>query len=181
MQLTKRLRDLGYAMDDPAIIARTGWTTRNLADGLASVRLAVPFDLVSLLIGVNNQYQGRGLDEYRREFADLLNQAIGYAGGATQRVFVLSIPDWGVTPFAAGADRAAIGAAIDEFNAANRELTEAAGVAYIDITPVSRQATTNPDLIAYDGLHPSGRMYAAWVAAALETACRALQSPAAKP
>lgn len=145
------------------IIARTGWTTQELWEGMQAKKLEPLYDLVSLLIGVNNQYRGYSLPEYRQQFVFLLNQAIGYAGDDPNRVIVLSIPDWGVTPFAADRDSQQIAAAIDAFNAVNREETERAGAHYVDITPISRQVRNDPSLIAADGLHPSGKMYAEWV------------------
>ena len=147
---------------DVSIIARTGWTTQELWEGIQGKELNPPYDLVSLLIGVNNQYRGYDIDEYRKQFAFLLNKSVQYAGGDPRRVIVLSIPDWGVTPFAQGRDRKQIAKAIDGFNAVNREETEDAGAQYLDITPISRQAVQSPALIASDGLHPSGEMYDEW-------------------
>lgn len=176
-QLTALLRGQGLNVADPTLIARTGWTTDELAAAIAAANPPGPYDLVSLLIGVNNQYRGREAEEYRRQFVSLLEQAIAFAGGHASRVIVLSIPDWGVTPFAAGGDRAAIGRAIDSFNAINRAETERLGAAYVDVTPGSREAATDPGLVATDGLHPSGRMYAEWARLSLPAACRALQQP----
>ncbi|MCC7189043.1 MAG: SGNH/GDSL hydrolase family protein [Anaerolineales bacterium] len=152
---------------DVAIIARTGWTTDELWEGIQAREVTPPYDLVSLLIGVNNQYRGRGIEEYREQFVFLLNKAIEYAGGDARRAIVLSIPDWGITPFAAGRDREQIAKEIDQFNAVNRAETEKAGAHYIDITPISRAAVNDPSLIASDGLHPSGKMYAEWAKLAL--------------
>lgn len=167
VQLAARLQEQGIHLAAPEIIAKTGWTTDELAAGIEAAQPEGPYDLVSLLIGVNNQYRGRSPEEYQAQFADLLQQAIAFAGGDPARVIVLSIPDWGVTPFAARLDAAAIAAEIDTFNAINRAEAEKAGVWYVDVTAVSRQATTDPALIAGDGLHPSGKMYAAWVELAL--------------
>lgn len=152
---------------DVAIIARTGWTTDELWEGIQAREVTPPYDLVSLLIGVNNQYRGRGIEEYREQFVFLLNKAIEYAGGDARRAIVLSIPDWGITPFAAGRDREQIAKEIDQFNAVNRAETEKAGAHYIDITPISRATVNDPSLIASDGLHPSGKMYAEWAKLAL--------------
>lgn len=149
------------------IIARTGWTTTELWEGIQAREVTPPYDVVSLLIGVNNQYRGYDVDEYREEFIFLLNKSIEYAGGDSNRVFVLSIPDWGVTPFAGSRDSRQLAIEIDQFNAVNREATEKAGAHYIDITPISREAVTDPSLIAEDGLHPSGKMYAEWAELAL--------------
>jgi len=164
IQLAAAIRFAGLNLTDPVIVARTGWTTDELAAAIQADPPAGPYDLVSLLIGVNNQYRGYDLASYRAEFRQLLAQAIEFAGGDTARVIVLSIPDWGVTPFAEGRDRALIAADIDAFNAVNRRESQAAGVRYLDITSTSRQAANHPDLLAADGLHPSGEMYARWVA-----------------
>jgi lysophospholipase L1-like esterase len=164
VQLAARLRAEGIPVADPVIIARTGWRTDDLSAGIDRANPQGPFDIVGLLIGVNNQYQGRSADAYRGEFAALLKRAIAFAaGGDPARVIVLSIPDWGATPFAAGPDRARIGAEIDRFNAINREETKRAGARYVDVTPESREAPNRPELIAGDGLHPSGKMYGQWV------------------
>jgi len=152
---------------DITLIARTGWTTDELWEGIQVHELQPPYDLVSLLIGVNNQYRGRDIEEYRAQFAFMLDKSIEYAAGETDRVVVLSIPDWGVTPFAADRDSRQIAAEIDRFNAVNREETARAGAHYVDVTPISREAVHDPALIAGDGLHPSGKMYAAWAELAL--------------
>ncbi|HEX5840601.1 MAG TPA: SGNH/GDSL hydrolase family protein [Anaerolineales bacterium] len=152
------------------LIARTGWTTDELWQGIQAGEIEPPYDLVSLLIGVNNQYRGYDINEYRAQFIFLLNKSIEYAGGNPSRVIVLSIPDWGVTPFAEGRDRATIAREIDEFNSVNREESERAGVHYFDITPVSRRAAAEPALTAEDGLHPSGIMYTLWAEMVLSTA-----------
>lgn len=166
-QFTKSIGGIEGGKIEVTIIARTGWTTDELWEGIQAREIAPPYDLVSLLIGVNNQYRGRDLEEYREQFVFLLNKAIEYAGGDARRVIVLSIPDWGVTPFAAGRDREQIAKEIDQFNAVNRAETEKAGAQYIDITPISREAVSDPSLIAGDGLHPSGKMYAEWAKLAL--------------
>ncbi len=175
-QLASRLRAAGLEMADPQIIARTGWTTDELAARIDQSELTGPFDLVSLLIGVNNQYRGLSLADYRQEFVGLLETAVALAGDEPGRVVVLSIPDWGVTPFAAKMrrDPGQVAAEIDAFNAASREEAAARGVVYVDVTPISRQAATDPALLADDGLHPSGKMYAAWVALALPVVCAML-------
>jgi len=149
-------------MSDPLIIAKTGWTTDELNAAIDKADPHGPYDLVTLLIGVNNQYRGRGADEYRTQFTALLQRAIGFAGGKTRNVVVISIPDWGVTPFAKDRDRAKIGREIDQFNAINREETLRAGARYVDITPESRKGATDATLVAGDGLHPSGKMYSEW-------------------
>jgi lysophospholipase L1-like esterase len=177
VQLGELLRQQGIELGEPQIIARTGWTTDELSDGMALARPKGPFELVSLLIGVNNQYRRRPLDEYREQFVALLVRAIELAGGDAGRVLVLSIPDWGVTPFAKGQDRSAIGSAIDDFNRINADETHRLGARYVDITPESRGASSDPSLIARDGLHPSGRMYTEWAQLVLPAACAALATP----
>lgn len=157
------------------IIARTGWTTAELWQGIEMRAIQPPYDMVSLLIGVNNQYRGYDINEYREQFRFLLEKAIEYAGDKPANVFVLSIPDWGVTPFAAGRDAAKIAQEIDSFNVVNREEAEKLGVAYVDVTPVSREAANDPSLIAGDGLHPSGRMYAEWAKLTLPIALGILE------
>jgi lysophospholipase L1-like esterase len=152
-------RELG--LGDPQIIARTGWTTDELNAAIDSASPVGPFELVTLLIGVNNQYRGRDAEQYRGELAALLQRAIGVAGGNARNVIVVSIPDWGVTPFAEGRDRAKIASEIDRYNAINREEASRAGARYVDITPVSRG--TDAALVAGDGLHPSGKQYSEWV------------------
>jgi lysophospholipase L1-like esterase len=176
VQLTNRLRADGVILAEPQIIAQTGWTTDELAAAMTTnaAELQRPYHLVTLLIGVNNQYRGRSLDGYRSEFAALLQQAIALAGDQPQRVIVLSIPDWGVTPFAHRLDGAQIEAEIDAFNAVNAAETAVAGAHYIDITDISRQAAQAPALIADDGLHPSAAMYALWVDKVEPVACAIL-------
>jgi lysophospholipase L1-like esterase len=158
------------------IIARTGWTTNELWQAIQQNPPQGTYELVSLLIGVNDEYRGGGAQPYRQDFRFLLGKAIGYAGGDAKRVIVLSIPDWGVTPFAQNDPRPAtqISAEIDAFNAINKDESQKAGVRYVDVTPISRQAPADPALIADDGLHPSGKMYAAWAALALPEALSAL-------
>ena len=173
-QLAALLCAQGLNVGEPTIIATTGWTTDELSAGIDRADPQGAYELVSLLIGVNNQYRGRGLDEYRQQLVALLQRAIAFAGGKPGRVLVLSIPDWGVTPFAADRDRAAIAAAIDAFNAVNREEAERLGAHYIDVSPFSRTAAADPTLIADDGLHPSGKMYAEWARLALPAAREAL-------
>jgi lysophospholipase L1-like esterase len=154
------LRSQNIKINDPKIIATTGWTTKNLLDAINAVTLPTNYDVVSLLIGVNNQYQGRSLDEYKSEFTLLLNRAIDYAGNKPSHVFVLSIPDYSVTPFASGSNKTKIATEIDQLNAANKTIASQLGVNYLDITPISREP--DPSLIANDGLHPSGKQYKRW-------------------
>lgn len=173
MQLTRRLRERGMEMGDPEIIARTGWTTDELAQAIDAANPQGPFDLVTLLVGVNNQYRGRTAEAYRPEFEPLLRRAIAFAGNRPERVMVVSIPDWGVTPF--GRDHKNVDVEIDAFNAVNREQAEQLGVWYADITPISREALNDPTLVTGDGLHPSGEMYTRWVELLMPLAVKALQ------
>jgi lysophospholipase L1-like esterase len=161
VQLAARLRDEGIALDDPTIVATTGWTTDELAAAMDSTTFAPPYDLVSLLIGVNNQYRGRSADEYRDEFQRMLERAIALAGDRARHVVVLSIPDWGVTPFARQSDRnvTRIGNELDVYNAIARDETQRRGAYWVDITGISRR---HPDLLADDGLHPSEAQYTLW-------------------
>ena len=175
VQLAKLMRAEGIHLENPTIIATTGWTTDELAAAIDRKTPQGPYDLVSLLIGVNNQYRGRDLNEYRAQFAGLLTQAIALAGGDPQRVLVLSIPDWGVTPFAANRHRETVSGEINAYNTVNAEETLRLGARYIDITPISRQAADDPSLLADDGLHPSGRMYTAWASLVLPEALAALE------
>ena len=179
LQLVAALRREGFAIGEPRIIATTGWTTGELAAAIdAAEPLGNDWGFVTLLIGVNNQYRGLGLDDYRDEFRALLDRAIGYAGGRASRVLVLSIPDWGVTPFAtsSGRDPQTIAAEIDAFNAAAHAICDARAVRYVDITPVSRRHGREEAMLSEDALHPSAAMYALWTGLALPAARGCLRS-----
>jgi lysophospholipase L1-like esterase len=172
--LARRLRECHLAVGDPRIVARTGWTTDELANAFAAAPLDAPYDFVTLLIGVNDQYRGRSVHSYAAAFPPLLHRAVGVAGGAASRVVVIAIPDWGVTPFAASRDRARIAREIDAFNATNRGAAAAAGARYVDISAVSREAANDPRLTAPDGLHPSAELDRRWTDAILPVALDAL-------
>jgi lysophospholipase L1-like esterase len=144
------------------IIAKTGWTTDELLSQMSQTNFLPQYDVVSLLIGVNNQYRGYSLEVYKTEFTALLNKAIAFSGGNNNRVFVLSIPDWGVTPFAADKDASKIATEIDAFNLACKEITEHHGSIFIDITTSQRVDGANADFLAEDKLHPSGKEYGKW-------------------
>ncbi|HTG33148.1 MAG TPA: SGNH/GDSL hydrolase family protein [Thermoanaerobaculia bacterium] len=176
VRLAALLRERGVAVADPEIVARTGWTVRELSQGIDAAAPHGAYELVTLLIGVNDQYRGGDAEAYRADFVAMLRRAAGFAGGRVERVVVLSIPDWGVTPFAekSGRDRGKIATEIDRFNQINREETARAGAHYVDVTPISRKAATERSLIAIDGLHPSGTMYAEWARLALPAAQAAL-------
>jgi len=164
-QLQTALKTNNRKVENPKIIAVTGWTTDELQGAIKQAKVTDKFDFVTLLIGVNNQYRGYPLDTYKKEFSELLQTAIGFAGGRKARVFVISIPDWGVTPYAKNYSKSTqtIASEIDAFNTAAEQISIAAGVIFTNITPDSRMAGNDISLIASDGLHPSGKMYANWV------------------
>ena len=174
--LARALRGEGIELEDPRIIATTGWTTDELAAAIDAAEPLGEWDFVSLLVGVNNQYRGRSLENYREEFTTLLQRAIDFARGRAERVLVLAIPDWGVTPFgtASGRDVAQIARELDAFNAAAAAICAEHGVAFVDIAPVARVRGAEAAMLAEDGLHPSAAMYALWAAQALPVARRLL-------
>ena len=161
-QLMELLKKKGVSSGAVKIVARTGWTTSELKSGIATAGVeGQQFDLVSLLIGVNNEFRGQSLETFKTEFKALLVQAIGFAGGNKAHVFVVSIPDYGYTPY--GKDRQpSISPRIDQFNAAALAIANELDVKFIDITPISRKALSDPSLVAGDGLHPSGKQYRQW-------------------
>ncbi|WP_255373402.1 SGNH/GDSL hydrolase family protein [Chitinophaga sp. CF118] len=162
VQTVKLLRDNGIAIKDCIIIARTGWTTDELSAGIQEAGVTGTFDVVTLLIGVNDQYRGRAVEFYKPAFTLLLERAIAFAGGHSDRVVVLSIPDWSAVPFAEGQDRQEISARIEEYNKANRKIAKKMKVHYLDITPSTLDAANDPSLVASDGLHYSGKEMAVW-------------------
>lgn len=163
-QLVRKLRAEDIEIRPPRIIAKTGWTTDELADAVQDAELEQRFDLVSLMIGVNNQYRGRGVDNYRHELEHLVERAIRLAGGEAGRVIVISIPDWGVTPFARKDERstAEIAGEIDAFNEVTRELAKHHGTRYVNVTDISREVADDILLVANDGLHPSPQQHRRW-------------------
>jgi lysophospholipase L1-like esterase len=175
VQLAVRLRREGVSIEDPVILATTGWTTDELSVAMDAAAFQPPYDLVSLLIGVNNQYRGRSAEEYRVQFLQLLDRAIDLAGDRADRVLVLSIPDWGVTPFAHGSGRDVLRIAqeLDVYNAIAQEEAERSGARFVDITAISR---LHPALLADDGLHPSAAQYALWTEAAVPVAMEMLEA-----
>jgi lysophospholipase L1-like esterase len=176
-QLSALLRGQGWKIADPKIIAKTGWTTNELQAAIKAEALNSKYDIVTLLIGVNNQYRGNSITVYRAEFKELLQTAVAFAGGDKTHVFVVSIPDWGATPFGKQSGRGAeqIAKEIDAFNAVNKEETVSAGLSYTDITPGSRNAAKDLSLVASDGLHPSGTMYKEWVTKLVPSVLKAYQ------
>ncbi|MCC8360563.1 SGNH/GDSL hydrolase family protein [Salinimicrobium sediminilitoris] len=162
VQLVERLRKEGLDIEDPRIIATTGWTTQDLLSAMEAQLNNEKFDLVSVSIGVNNQYQGKSIDAYREDLYEIFERAISHSESGAEGVFAVSIPDYGVTPF--GAERAEeIGKELDEFNQVFEEVASEFNVDFYDITPISRKAVNEPELIAEDDLHPSGEMYRQWV------------------
>jgi lysophospholipase L1-like esterase len=167
VQLVALARQQGLHLAEPDIIARTGWTTAELQDAIKAANNHQTYGLVSLLIGVNNQYRGQSVALYRTEFRALLATAIGFAGGQPRHVVVLSIPDWGVTPFAHDRNQAQIAQEIDQFNLVAHEECQHADVAFVDITPLTRAAAGHPNQFASDGLHYTGVQMQQWAALAL--------------
>lgn len=167
VQLAGMLRKEGIDIANPDIMAKTGWTTAELQEAIKASGNRKTYSLVSLLIGVNNQYRGQNPERYRTEFRDLLQTAVQYASGKSARVFVLSIPDWGVSPFAADRDRAKIAREIDQFNTLAKEECRKAEIAFVDITPLTRSATGDESQFASDGLHYSGKQMKQWAEQAL--------------
>jgi lysophospholipase L1-like esterase len=167
VQLAKMARAQGLPLAKPTIIARTGWTTAELQEAIRAADNHHTYGLVSLLIGVNNQYRRQSVDLYRTEFRALLATAIAFAGGQPRHVVVLSIPDWGQTPFAAEHDRAQIAQEIDQFNAVAHEECQHADVAFVDITPLTRAAAGDAKQFVVDGLHYTGAQMRQWAECAL--------------
>ena len=168
-QLIDSLNARGLDVRESKIIAVTGWRTDDLQAAISKAKFKNEFTLVSLLIGVNNFYQGKKVESYTPEFEELLRTAIELAGGVKSRVFVLSIPDYGYTPFGK-AKMSSITPGIDAFNDANESISKKLGVKYIGITDITRLGLDQPDLVAFDGLHPSARMYSLWVKRILSNA-----------
>jgi lysophospholipase L1-like esterase len=163
-QLIAQFREQGIEADSPLVIARTGWTTAELQLGIAQANPEGPFDLVSLLIGVNNQYRGQSIETFQQEFTELLDQAIAFADNRPGRVFVFSIPDYAFTPF--GQQRPnppGISVDLDNFNVLKKQIAQQRGVLFLDITPISRLGLEQPELVAGDQLHPSGEQYRQWL------------------
>ena len=162
-QLFDKLTNRGVVGSKPVIIAQTGWRTDQLKNAILNSGLQDTFNLVSVLIGVNNQYQGRALSQYYQEFPEILNLAIEKAGGDTSKVFVVSIPDYAFTPFGQNQNPSKISNELDIYNRINDSISNAFGITYFNITPISRDGLNDPSLVANDGLHPSGKQYGLWV------------------
>lgn len=163
VQLAEFLREQGYKMAAPKIIAKTGWTTENLLRGMENdLEIHRDFDLVSILIGVNNQYQNKPVGEYEEQLRQIFRRAINHSKTMEKGVFAVSIPDYGYTPFGAE-NQEEISAKLEVFNDIFRRVAEDYNVDFYNITPISQTASENPGLVASDGLHPSGEMYRLWV------------------
>ncbi len=178
-QLADMLRTNGIDIGEPDIVAKTGWTTDELFAAMDAHHFSPPYRLVTLLIGVNNQYRGRELENYRVEFQKLLQRAIELAGGDARKVIVVSIPDWGVTKFgqASGRDTGEIARQLDAYNAANAQIAKMLHCGYVDVTPVSREGANQAAMLVADGLHPSAKMYTEWATRVLPAAKAALSQP----
>jgi lysophospholipase L1-like esterase len=161
-QTVALLSKAGLPIRAPQIIATTGWTTDELNRAINAAGTAAPYNIVSLLIGVNNQYRGREVTNFEEEFEQLLQRAIDFSGNQPCHVFVLSIPDWGVTPFAAGRDHKKIALEIDAYNRACKSIAEKLHTHYIDITASQRIDGNKEEFLANDQLHPSGKEYEKW-------------------
>jgi len=162
-QLSHQLSKNWGLITQSTIIAQTGWTTQDLLDALTMANINREFDLVSLMIGVNNQYLGLSLNDFQRDIRLLLDKSITYAGGEPSHVMVLSIPDWGITPYGHDHDPSHIRSMVDAFNRIIQNMTRDFGSCWIDITGISRNATSNPEMLASDQLHPSTRLYTVWL------------------
>ena len=163
VQFLKELTATTNVIDTLQIIAQTGWRVDQLKEAMNSSDLEPPYGIVSLLIGVNNQYQGQNANDFRPEFIEILEKSLKLVENRTERLFVISIPDWGASPYGFGFDRAKVSKEINEFNSVVKEESEKRGLRYFNITTISRRALTDKTLIASDGLHPSGKMYKLWV------------------
>ena len=163
MQLVKALEEENILIDKPKVIAQTGWTTVDLKKGIDEAVLNYPYDWISLLIGVNNQYQGKNIGVFKADLEQLISQSILFAGNKKNRLFVISIPDWGKMSFAKNQEREKITTEIDNYNQVIYEVCSRKEVAFIDITRISRTLVSNPHFIASNSLHPSKSQYAKWV------------------
>jgi lysophospholipase L1-like esterase len=164
-QVVAMLKSSNILFSKPVIVAKTGWTTDELSKAIGEAGIeGNTYDLVTLLIGVNNQYRGRPVENFRKEFEDLLGKAVSFADGDTNRVVVISIPDWGITPFATsrGTDESKVAKEIDAFNAAKKQISLNMGVHFIDITEEYREIGSLPEMLVSDKLHPSGLVYERW-------------------
>ena len=174
IQLIRLLRAMGVNIQDPHVIAQPGWTSADLIAGIAAANLSNTYDLITLLTGFANQYRGQALDDYRQQLRELIQRAVELAGGDENRILVMSIPDWGQTPYAKNFNRALIAEQIDAYNQINRAEANQAGAHYVDITSKARALSKQPGMLASDELHPSGLQYTAWMDAIFPEALAAL-------
>lgn len=171
-QLAKRLEANQVRIKEPTILARTGWTTQELQSAIDDAGLPRDYDLVTLLIGVNNQFRRYPIEDYRPSLEGLISEAIAFAGGDTSKVLMVSIPDYAFTPFGQGyaSNPMALSQDIDRYNGIKKETADMYGIPFINITEISRRGLDEPDLVAEDKLHPSGKMYGQWAELLLEPA-----------
>jgi lysophospholipase L1-like esterase len=162
-QLVSKLNSKGFRTKGPVVVAQNGWRTDELLKNLADNKVSKRYNFVTLLIGVNNQYQQKNIEDYRTQFRQLLDSAIVYAGGVAKHVIVISIPDWGVTPFANGRNLQKIATEIDAYNQISKEATQTAGATYVNITGLSRDIADDKETLSIDELHPSAKAYGWWV------------------
>lgn len=161
-QLVTELNKNGFSFQSPEIVARTGWRTVQLISAIEEAELKSTYDLVTLLIGVNNEFQGESSAKFKKDFIELCESSIRLVGGKKNAVYVLSIPDYGFTPFGRRKQEQ-ISNRINEYNEIVQAVSKSLGIRFIDITAISRKGLKETQLIANDGLHPSGEMYAEWV------------------
>lgn len=173
-QLVATLGERGVTITDLQVFARTAWTSDELLDAIDEAKPAGPYDLVTLLVGVNDQYRSRPVDGFGEEFRKLLRRSKRLAGGRARRTIALSIPDWGATPYADGRDRALIRSQIESYNECARELAAGASAHWVDVTEASRAMQHDRSLVAIDGLHPTGAMYRRWAELIAPIAAKAL-------
>lgn len=174
-QLSDTLSARGYEVAETQIIATNGWTTTDLKEGIDKVDPDSDFDMVSLLIGVNNQYQGKDIELYKEEFRELLEEAIEFAKGNPENVFVISIPNYGVTPFASSRNQDKIRAELQNYDHIAEEISGEYDIPFINITPISELAANDLSLLATDKLHPSAKMYSMWIGELLPTVTKIIE------
>ncbi|MDC6391113.1 SGNH/GDSL hydrolase family protein [Maribacter sp. PR1] len=163
VQLSKRLESELDIDVETRIIAKTGWRTDDLKNAITNTRIDIPQDLVTLLIGVNNQYQNKPFEQYEKEFPELLQTALGFVNGNTEEVLVISIPDYAFTPFGQTRDVDKISTEIDQYNEFAKSIADKYNITFVEITDITRLGLEQPQLVANDGLHPSGEAYGKFV------------------
>ena len=174
--LVRMLGARGVELGPPHYVAQTAWTTDELSDAIDAAKPAGPFDLVTLLIGVNDQYRSRPVSSFEGEFTTLVKRSIAFAGKRADRTIVVSIPDWGATPYAHGRDRGLIGREIEAYNTKAQSIARKLGAHWVDVTESSRAMLQEPELAVADKLHPSGEMYRRWAELIAPVAERALKN-----